>query len=28
MTVIVDKDPDAGLNIHPVEDKQPVEAAR
>jgi ATP-dependent Clp protease ATP-binding subunit ClpC len=28
MTVVVDKSPDAGLDIHPVEDKQPVEAAR
>jgi DNA repair protein RadA/Sms len=27
MTILVDKDSEAGLNIHPVEEKQPVEAA-
>ena len=28
MTIIVDKGSEAGLDIHPVEEKQPVEAAR
>jgi len=28
MTIIVDKGSEAGLEIHPVEEKQPVEAAR
>jgi ATP-dependent Clp protease ATP-binding subunit ClpC len=28
MTIMVDKSSEAGLDIHPVEEKQPVEAAR